>query len=504
MAAADPGNDAVVEQLLENGFNADSKDVLQRAAWNGHLRVVQLLLDFGANVNSLDLNKKSALVCACERERLEIVEELLRRGADPNLKGTDHPLIAGRGKEEIIQLLLQFGSDPNAKDVITRYGWDGCLEPIKLLLAYGCNVDALDYNKKSPLVCACERERVEIVKVLLEHRANPNLAATEVPLMAGRANEDVVKLLLQYGVSPSTKDVATRMAWDGNFDSLKVLIEAGCPVDILDLNKVTPLHAAAQRDRTELTRYLLGEGADPNLLAPDSCLMAARGNPDSVKHLLDFGADPNTKDVLTHAAWDGCLDTVAHMLDAGADINIKDLNKVTPLHAACQRERPELVKLLLERGADANLPGPETPLKASRRNGEITKLLISFGANPFDPDLLAATAWDEGLDSVSHLLDAGADVNARDYDKHTALWAAVERNYEAIIMLLMDRGADPNLIVVLPKAAWHGNLNVVRRLVDGGAWINAKNERDQTALQLAAAGGKSEVLQFLLDRGASQ
>jgi ankyrin repeat protein len=493
----------VVEQLLDNGFDPDSKGVLQRAAWRGHLKCVQLLLDFGANIESIDSNKNSALVCACQAGRVEVVQELLSRGANPNAIAPEHPSMAGRSNEEIIKLLLQYGADPNAKDVMSRMAWDGNFESIQVLLAYGAKVDAVDCNKKSPLVCACDTNRPNIVTELLKHGANPNLAAVESPLMAGRGSEEIIMALLQYGADPNTKDVSARMAWDGNFESLKMLIDSGCQIDTHDLNKVSPLHAAAERGRTEIVKFLLDRRANPNFLAPDSCLMAGRSQPDSIKVLLDYGADPNTKDVLTRAAWDNCFDTVRHMLDHGADVNDRDLNKTTPLHAACERGYPELVKLLLDRHADPNLPGPEPPLMAARCNGEVTHLLLTYGANPFTPDVLQRAAWDDGGESVAHLLAAGADINAKDKNKHTALWAAVERDRESLALILLDRGADPNLMVVLPKAAGNGNLTVVRRLLDAGAWINAKNEEGVTALQAAASQGKNEVLQFLLNYGPS-
>jgi hypothetical protein len=108
---------------------------------------------------------------------------------------------------------------------------------------------------------------------------------------------------------------------------------------------------------------------------------------------------------------------------------------------------------------------------------------------------------------VRLLLDRGADVNAKDNDGWTLLrWAAVEEN-EALVRLLLDRGADVNAKdkygwTVLRWAAAEENEALVRLLLNRGADVNAKDNDGRTALRRAVDEGHEAMVRLLLDRGA--
>jgi ankyrin repeat protein len=94
MYAAANGHVAVVRMLLEGGANAERANVnerkaLHRAAWNGRLDVCRLLLDWGAKVDSLDEWKDTPLHDAAQQRHLSVVKLLVERGADVRLRNAD-------------------------------------------------------------------------------------------------------------------------------------------------------------------------------------------------------------------------------------------------------------------------------------------------------------------------------------------------------------------------------------------------------------------------------
>jgi hypothetical protein len=98
---------------------------------------------------------------------------------------------------------------------------------------------------------------------------------------------------------------------------------------------------------------------------------------------------------------------------------------------------------------------------------------------------------------VRLLLNRGADVNAKDNDGRTALRRAADEGHEAMARLLLDRGADVDVKdndgeTVLRRAAVRGHEAVMQLLLDRGAAVNAKNNDGETTLQEAAGEGQDD------------
>jgi cytochrome c len=143
----------------------------------------------------------------------------------------------------------------------------------------------------------------------------------------------------------------------------------------------------------------------------------------------------------------GDVAAVASALDKGAAIN--EIDGVTALYIACEAGNLELAKLLIDRGADVNLPvsWQRTPLFAANKGGyaDIVKLLLNNGA---DPNQLAKSqtplhvAAENGcLQCVIHLVDAGADVNALTSNGSPPIHLAKLRGHDDIVAYLQSHGA---------------------------------------------------------------
>jgi ankyrin repeat protein len=160
---------------------------LRAASYKGHIDVVRVLLDHGANVNTID-KKKTPLTSAYGGRHLEIMRLLLEHGADVDAwDDFDDPVLNGasqNGQAEVVHLLLQHNADVNSRGSL---GWTplqgasffGQTKVVQLLLDHGADIDALSschyrWHPLGPLHIAIRRNFLEVVQLLLEHGADVN------------------------------------------------------------------------------------------------------------------------------------------------------------------------------------------------------------------------------------------------------------------------------------------------------------------------------------------
>jgi ankyrin repeat protein len=219
--------------------------------------------------------------------------------------------------------------------------------------------------------------------------------------------------------------VATRMidaVKAGDADGLRAVLEsdpeaAGAREDGGD----SPLMIALYHGRRDLAELILAHGRQP-----DGAEAAALGDVERLRAALD--AEPGLVTRFTHDGW-------------------------TPLHLAGFFGHVEAVRLLLERGADANV--------------------FSINAMRNTP-LHAGLSGPMGIDGVRLLVEAGADVRARQHGGFTPLHSAANRGVIEIIDLLLDRGADPNAAAEdgrrpIDFARERGHAHVIEHLRARGA-----------------------------------
>lgn len=201
-------------------------------------------------------------------------------------------------------------------------------------------------------------------------------------------------------------------------------------------------------------------------------------------------ADDDPGRAMLGAAEAGDAAEVERLLHSGADPNLNDKLGWTPLAIATNKDHPEVVKLLLDHGADVayrDILGRQ-PL-ANVRSKEVAKML----------------------------LDRGADVNAKDNDGTTALILSSfldpdlhgpsADQAEAIIELLVENGADVtaadrNGVTSLMGAAFTGHVRSVKMMLNRGAQVNAFTTDGESPLSAAGRGGHEEIARKLLERGA--
>ena len=244
-------------------------------------------------------------------------------------------------------------------------------------------------------------------------------------------------------------------------------------------------------------------------------------------------------DALLRAIAAGDVKKAESAIAAGADVNVDKYSDFTgyeknALNIAMFHKRTEMVRLLLENGADVNakseLSGRTPLMSAAGIDGktEIVRLLLENGADVNAADHYGHTALMIAMEGINDsgnqtetvvklLLEKGADVNAKNKAGNTALHSAAENGFsdyathdgrvEAVVKLLLEKGADVNAKAndggtALMEAAGNGQTGTVKLLLGKGADVNAKANSGMTALMEAASYGPIEIIKLLLENGA--
>jgi ankyrin repeat protein len=269
-----------------------------------------------------------------------------------------------------------------------------------------------------------------------------------------------------------------------------------CSVVIAALAAAPAARADSERCQGLSRRF---EIAQPQITAMEVSLTlfsAVDGNCiDLATKLLDQGASVDARDrlgarPLSHAARSGHLQMVDLLLARGAPINARNLAGATALYFAAEGSQISIARRLIERGADVKLTGrsESSPVAAAAYAGNdvIVEALLAAGADERTPDEtgkppIVYAAAGARLDIVKRLLARNIDINARYPNDLTLLmWAS---------------GPDE-------KAPEAQAIKVVTYLLDAGAHIDDRDDRGRTALMIAAEGGRTEIANLLLARGA--
>jgi ankyrin repeat protein len=441
------------------------------AAERGNVAEVQALVKNGADINVARVDGLTALHAAVYGDRLDIVDVLLSAGA--KAAATDRYgvtplyLAAVNGNADIIRRLIDAGADPNATDaggetVLMTAARTGSPAALRVLIERGARVDAKEPEfQQTALMIAVREDHDEAVGVLLGAGASPNAQTRKGPVPAfvppckgtGCGSEGVGINrggLPDRGRRAEAKGGMTPLLYaarDGRLAAARRLIDAGADLELPDANGIRPLLMAALNNKMDVARLLLSKGANVNAddfwgRTPLWAAVEYRNldmNNVEVEAPKDNGVDRGP-----------ILVFIKELIDAGANVNARtrelppprrwlySLNDVswvdftgqTPFLRAALSGDTATMKLLVQRGADPNLPtlAGTTPLMAAAGvNWTVGQTYTE------SPQAL--------IDAVNLCLELGADINATNSMGLTALLGAANRGSNDLIELLVKRGA---------------------------------------------------------------
>ena len=407
-------------------------------------------------------------------------------------------------------------------------------------------------------MCAASLGNLNVVRELIYRGAKVNdendKGADALHSASSAGHLEVVKLLLESGADVNAKGGKHRNSLNAasaeGFPAIvKELLDGGADPQSFDEHYGNALQAASFAGHSEIVKMLAGAGVDVNHKGGSqrgTALVCASGSGhlSTIQLLFDLGTPPGpTQDnanAMVAASKKCDEDAVSILLQNGGNINCSDGkatsvtkgNELTPLSAACLKSDAHMVEFLLARGADANIVCPThgsallAALSVPKRrcNLDVVRTLLLAGARLDElpkrsshANALAEAVAQDNQAAVSLLLEKGANINLVNENKQSALMLAACEDGNEILDLLILRDADVNLLIkvvddpeddglvsALEEATAADCESNVRKLVAHGALITHKRTDTiyKDAMQVSCYYGQLKTFKALIDLGA--
>jgi uncharacterized protein len=457
--------------LLTSGSHAAQvAPGLVQAVTRGDREAVRALLREGADVNRAEPDGTTALHWAVQADDLDMIATLIRGGADvhaANRYGLRPATLAARnGSASSLAALLDAGADPSTttgggEPVLMTAARTGKVDAVTLLLSRGADPNAREaWFGETALMWAAAEDHAGVVRALVQSGADVNARSTVMDAP-----------VLEFPRSGGPNSPFPRGGWTalmfaarhGALEAARALADLGADLDAVALPQTDIPLTAEQRLAAEN-----GVGTTALVFA------IINVHYDLAAMLIEKGADPHVADVAGTTA-----------LYAATDMNSLQWVQGRPAPALTDElDGIDIVRLLLERGADPNVRLKSRPLKRHHDAG--STLNLGEGTTPL---MRAARTNDVAV--MRLLLDAGADPSLTLPDGTTALMMAAGLGYGGL------RGDGPRIVIPTPEGA----VAAVELLLDRGADINASNTAGNTAIHGAVSRGDA-VVRALAARGA--
>ena len=407
------------EGIDVNATQPDGTTALHWAAHWDQADITDLLLQAGANPNAANRYAVTPLSLASENGNAAIVASLLGAGAKANFAtpyGQTLLMTAARtGDPDVLTLLLDAGADPNARESVRRQTalmWAAAgrnAAAAQVLIERGADVGARSEAGMTALLFAAREGDLDTVRTLVAMGADLHETADDaLPPPRPATTDDQPATTDDQPAPPRLgSTVLATSIRNAHYEVAAWLVEQGADLNA-DGPRGTALHGLVRARNCELTAM------------PCPTQTGALDSLGLAKVLLAHNADVNarlTGRPPTKGTYDGNSNLVV-----GA----------TPLFLAVKASDTELMRLLLDHGADPTIGNSDnTP-----------PLMVAAGLGFIEGQVVASEA--RALEAVELLVDLGEDVNVTNDRDETPLHGAAYRGANSIVQYLVDRGANLN------------------------------------------------------------
>lgn len=486
------------------------------------------LIERGA---SLKVDKEAGLpiiIDAVVQGDQEMLDYLIAKNADVDYKGAQPTTALAYASDsqslEKMRLLLKSGASPDVrgisgKPLIIEAAKEGNMQKVRMYLSHDVDINALTGEgvgmEMSALSFAIENGDNKLRDLLLEKGADTNVfATTGVPLLhyaVRNGDYELSETLLAHKADPNIESpdgevVLVSAVENEDLDLLDLLIDHDADPSMANQNEVTPLDVAVGNGNVAATYQLITAGAELDEQALLAKAYELRDDP-LMNLILNSGGDPEStipgtdERLFDIAVRDGATGAVRTLLAAGAGIGDN-------LWAALLTEQDDLIRLILEAGANPRQRGPEgqDPLEYCLSLGryKAARDLLAGGANPNamanDSETWLAKSIREGNSEMAlALVESGAKVEGmKTKDGHTFLgWACAHQMVDVVVALL-KAGADPDESERSPARS------EFREMFDSNTFrYHLQVDRGIRPIMMAAAHRNAELAQALMDGGAN-
>ena len=537
LAAVRSGNESTIEFLMErnevveniNAFTALEKETpLSAALRERDFELASMLIEAGAEVD-VDIKRgRPFVIDAIEKQDAEMIDFLFSHGADVEYRGafpiSAFAVAASLDNFELMQRCLKEGADVDTRGesgnpLLIEAVMEENPKKTRLLLENGADVNILCVeNRRMELTAlshAFDQGSSIVENLLFEHGANANVngVSGEPLIVQSIAENDLVaaQRFLEEGANPNVmnKDGCTPLAIavaEEELNAVELLIEAGADPSLSGAGMESPLLLAIENGNIAIAHMLIVSGAKFDKQRMLARAYSERNTP-LMSLLLNAGADPEStlwktdERVFDIAVRDGSTGAVRTLLDSGASIGDN-------LWAAILSEQDELIRLILEAGADPRQVGPggEDPLDFCLRRGryKAAGILLAGGANP-DAQYDHSESWlskavREGDEKIAlTLIKAGAEViGIRSRDGHTLLGWSIAHQMTNVVEALIDAGVDVDADERSPARSEFRDMFGSRTFK-----YHLQTDRRIRPVMMAAALYNEEIAQMLMDAGAN-
>lgn len=434
--------EAIRQKADVNVAQPDGATAMHWAAHHGDLAIAEALIRAGANVNVVEEGGVTPLALAAMNGDAAMAGRLIRAGAQPNLGRETAVLVAARtGSVPIMQLLLDGGGDPNAKEPLrgqTALMWAAAEKhaaTVKLLIAKGADVNAKTEGTDAPQGGSMRQGTSQQQN---DGNANrPNAAGMRAARNGPAAN----------GANGYSAVMFASRA--GDLETVRALLDAGANVNDAGRDLLSPLLLAVHRGYAKLAMFLLERGANATYDgAGYTALHWAAGSWETELTVTSISADREEAEWRTVAGLrEGRLELVKALIQHGADVNARitrtpqrvgssknpglpELEGATPFVVASVAGAVDVMRELVAHGADAHL---KTKQNASA-------LMAAAGMGRVIGEVSVSEA--RTLEAAKYLFELGdPQVNAVDELGNSALHYAAFMRRDGIVQLLVDKGA---------------------------------------------------------------